>query len=176
MFPWSVVPTAGWPSEAAAATTSPIRDAPSSIEYSVWRCRWTNESVRAPPSGRPSTGPVDRVVDESHECDYPTAGRPRNARVGRSAGSATVGGDERDEHLVGGERAVAGPQLHLLRQCGIDERDRVARREHDVADPTGNASRRARSEQLLVEHLGARPHPRLRAQQVARGREEVARR
>jgi DNA polymerase-3 subunit alpha len=25
---------------AAAATTSPIREAPSSIEYSVWRCRW----------------------------------------------------------------------------------------------------------------------------------------
>src|SRR5438132_2819992 len=49
MLPWSVMPTAGCPSAAAAATTSPMRDAPSSIEYSVWRCRWTNESVRAPP-------------------------------------------------------------------------------------------------------------------------------
>ena len=26
MLPWSVMPTAGWPSAAAAATTSPIRD------------------------------------------------------------------------------------------------------------------------------------------------------
>ena len=40
MFPWSVIPRAGWPSAAAAATTSAMRAAPSSIEYSVctWRC------------------------------------------------------------------------------------------------------------------------------------------
>ena len=43
MFPWSVIPIAGWPSAAAAATTSPIRDAPSSIEYSVWTWRWVND-------------------------------------------------------------------------------------------------------------------------------------
>ena len=35
MLPWSVIPIAGWPSVTAAATTSPIRAAPSSIEYSV---------------------------------------------------------------------------------------------------------------------------------------------
>src|SRR5437773_4397359 len=40
-----------------------MREAPSSIEYSVWRCRWTNESVRAPPSDLSSTGPVDRPVE-----------------------------------------------------------------------------------------------------------------
>ena len=44
MLPWSVMPTAGWPSAAAAATTSPTRAAPSSIENSVCRCRWVNES------------------------------------------------------------------------------------------------------------------------------------
>ena len=40
MLPWSVIPMAGWPSAAAAPTTSAIRAAPSSIEYSVctWRC------------------------------------------------------------------------------------------------------------------------------------------
>ena len=43
MFPWSVMPIAGCPSAAAAATTSPMRDAPSSIEYSVWTCRWVND-------------------------------------------------------------------------------------------------------------------------------------
>src|ERR1700745_3323260 len=37
------MPTAGWPSATALATTSGIRAAPSSIEYSVWRCRWTND-------------------------------------------------------------------------------------------------------------------------------------
>src|SRR6266404_168431 len=57
------MPTAGCPSAAAAATTSLMREAPSSIEYSVWRCRWTNESVRAPPSDLSSTGPVDRPVE-----------------------------------------------------------------------------------------------------------------
>ena len=35
MLPWSVMPIAGWPSATAAATTSPIRAAPSSIENSV---------------------------------------------------------------------------------------------------------------------------------------------
>ena len=48
MFPWSVIPTAGCPSAAAVAITSATRAAPSSIEYSVWRCRWTNELATVP--------------------------------------------------------------------------------------------------------------------------------
>src|SRR5438552_128590 len=44
MFPWSVIPSAGCPSAAAAATTSSTRDAPSSIENSVWTCRWVKLS------------------------------------------------------------------------------------------------------------------------------------
>ena len=44
MLPWSVMPTAGWPSAAAAATTSSTRAAPSSIENSVCRWRWVKES------------------------------------------------------------------------------------------------------------------------------------
>ena len=40
MLPWSVMPMAGWPSATAAATTSSIRAAPSSIENSVWTWRW----------------------------------------------------------------------------------------------------------------------------------------
>ncbi len=43
MLPWSVMPSAGWPSAAAAATSSSTRAAPSSIEYSVWTCRWVND-------------------------------------------------------------------------------------------------------------------------------------
>src|SRR5256885_3868946 len=88
MLPWSVIPTAGWPSAAAAATTSPMRDAPSSIEYSVCRCRWTNDSAIALASATfvwalaPrsfSTAPGDRAVDELHHCDSITrqyAARP----------------------------------------------------------------------------------------------------
>ena len=44
MLPWSVMPMAGWPSAAAAATTSSIRAAPSSMEYSVWTWRWAKLS------------------------------------------------------------------------------------------------------------------------------------
>ena len=47
MLPWSVIPIAGWPSAAAAATTSSTRAAPSSIEYSVWTWRW----VKLSPTG-----------------------------------------------------------------------------------------------------------------------------
>ncbi len=62
MLPWSVIPIAGWPSFAAAATTSPIRDAPSSIEYSVCTWRWTNDLLTA------LWTPVDNLVDELHRC------------------------------------------------------------------------------------------------------------
>ena len=49
MLPWSVMPIAGWPSAAAAATTSPTRAAPSSIEYSVWTWRWVKRIAHAGP-------------------------------------------------------------------------------------------------------------------------------
>ena len=44
MLPWSVMPSAGWPSATALATSSSRRAAPSSIENSVWTWRWVNES------------------------------------------------------------------------------------------------------------------------------------
>ena len=47
MLPWSVIPIAGCPSAAAAATTSSTRAAPSSIEYSVCTWRWVKESPNA---------------------------------------------------------------------------------------------------------------------------------
>ena len=45
MFPWSVIATAGMPSSLARAASLAIFAAPSSIEYSVWTCRCTNESL-----------------------------------------------------------------------------------------------------------------------------------
>ena len=47
MLPWSVIPSAGWPSATAASTRSSTRAAPSSIENSVWVCRWVNDPVAA---------------------------------------------------------------------------------------------------------------------------------
>jgi len=47
MLPWSVMARAGWPSAFAAATASPTRAAPSSIENSVWLCRWTKDTSLA---------------------------------------------------------------------------------------------------------------------------------
>ena len=44
MLPWSVMPSAGWPSATALATSSSRRAAPSSIENSVWTWRCVNES------------------------------------------------------------------------------------------------------------------------------------
>ena len=52
MLPWSVMPSAGWPSATALATSSSRRAAPSSIENSVWTWRWVNES----PTSRPPAG------------------------------------------------------------------------------------------------------------------------
>src|SRR5580704_9860342 len=54
MFPWSVMPSAGWPSATAAATRSPTRAAPSNMENSVWVCRCVND--------RSDTGPPLVVV------------------------------------------------------------------------------------------------------------------
>src|SRR5687767_6698779 len=79
MLPWSVIPRAGWPSAAAAATTSSTRDAPSSIEYSV--CTWQWQKL-------PSTGPPQRSVHTlwtnytAGIRQYMTAAGPGSASVG----------------------------------------------------------------------------------------------
>jgi hypothetical protein len=43
-LPWSVIASAGMPISWQPLNRSPRRAAPSSIEYSVCTCRWTNES------------------------------------------------------------------------------------------------------------------------------------
>src|SRR5260221_95101 len=81
MLPWSVMPTAGWPSAAAAAMTSPIRAAPSSIENSVWRWRWTKESLIAFCA---CPQPVDNVVEND------TAVVPLSAEYGGGGGGVNA--------------------------------------------------------------------------------------
>ena len=56
MFPWSVMPNAGCPSPAAAATASVTRAAPSNMENSVWVWRWTNERFTWSGSNRFASG------------------------------------------------------------------------------------------------------------------------
>ena len=74
MLPWSVMPSAGWRSAAAAAMSSSSRDAPSSIEYSVWVWRWTKESATAPPVDR--LDEVWSTLGTKHTCVIRTlAGR-----------------------------------------------------------------------------------------------------
>ncbi len=62
MLPWSVIATAVIPSRAASANSRPTLAAPSSIEYSVCTCRWTNESDTAPPWKRGVTDKINRIA------------------------------------------------------------------------------------------------------------------
>jgi hypothetical protein len=52
MTPWSVIAQAGIPAAAAASNMSPTRLAPSSIEYSLWACRWTKLNANLPSGPR----------------------------------------------------------------------------------------------------------------------------
>ena len=66
MLPWSVMPTAGWPSAAAVATTSVI--AGRAVEHRVLgvQVEMHERLGQRPGALRSSTGPVHRPVDESH--------------------------------------------------------------------------------------------------------------
>ena len=114
MLPWSVMPMAGWPSAAAAPTTSPIRDAPSSIEYSVWTCRWVNDfatNYSAKRSVRLTPVRIARV-----KLVLSTLPAPRSRTAARSR-------DQRHEHLGGGQGAVRTDELALSGQGRIQETD-----------------------------------------------------
>ena len=146
MFPWSVMPTAGWPSAAAVATTSVIRAAPSSIEYSVCRWRCTNDLAqrRPPPRSTAVSRPVPQArcrqapVDESHACNSRpyAADRTRSASRRPSAAASAAG--------TCISAAVSEPwrraQLRLAGQRRVDEPDRLAGGEHDVADPAARSA------------------------------------
>src|SRR5215212_3362906 len=49
MTPWSVSPSAGWPSAAARSASALIFAAPSSSEYSEWTCRCAQAGVLTGP-------------------------------------------------------------------------------------------------------------------------------
>src|SRR5437773_1139805 len=117
MFPWSVMPTAGWPSAATAATTSPTREAPSSIEYSVCRCRWTNESRRHVAGG---VGAENAHVEQLRSRPHPRPIRYELARRRQQLAPPARGGVEISKAAVSRhrrrERAELGhvdPRLRL---------------------------------------------------------------
>ena len=88
MFPWSVMPRAGWPSATAAATKSPTRAAPSSMENSVWVCRCVNDRSDTGPPFATSCGTYSSVI------------RPGLSNLSRHA----EGGDDRFEAVPLGQR------------------------------------------------------------------------
>src|SRR5271163_152047 len=115
MFPWSVMPRAGWPSATAAATKSPTRAAPSSMENSVWVCRCVND--------RSDTGPPFATSCETYTCvihpgpsNLPAApsgratdAQPRHSEVGAGPPRLACRGQSALAHLL-----ELGPGGHLL--------------------------------------------------------------
>src|SRR3954454_15376108 len=148
MLPWSVIPTAGCPSAAAAATTSPIRDAPSSIEYSVWTCRWVNDFA--------TDAPQIRV--EFQRCNsrrpYPLA------RSASRLAPPSRRRHERDEHLGRRQRSVSPDELAFPGQGGVDEAHRLPCHERHVAQaPPARGGHRTGTEPTGVEHIVSRHDP-----------------
>src|SRR5947208_12182370 len=110
MLPWSVIPSAAWPSATALATRSSRRAAPSSIENSVWTWRCVNES---PTLGAASSA-FERWIANLHHCDSHPTTRPQDS--GSQVGARAIGHIDRTvRQLPAGTRHRAGRQLaHLL--------------------------------------------------------------
>src|SRR3954451_21063512 len=104
------MPTAGWPSAAAVATTSAMRAAPSSIENSVCRWRWTNDLANGALIHTSSTG----ACGESHGCSSTTLARA-------AGGPPSTSGHEWALDFSGGDRAVRADEVRLRGQRRIDE-------------------------------------------------------
>ena len=125
MLPWSVMPSAGCPSATAAATTSPILDAPSSMENSLCWCRWVKlapttlvlPNDRAViPGDSSAPGPPDRRPGALQVGPRPLGG------VARRLGTALLGGDHaRRQASLLGELLDLLAGGHLLgEQGGLD--------------------------------------------------------
>src|SRR5439155_23035787 len=65
-----------------------------------------------------------------------------------------------DEHLRRRERTVAAAQVDLAGVAGIEERDRVTRRDDDIAQPGDAVGREVATEPSLARRLRQRAHPR----------------
>src|ERR1700757_2406539 len=104
MFPWSVMPIAGISNRCASAIIGATFAAPSSIEYSVWLCRWTKEPEDEPLIGWPVY------------CRPPTPSRRVAERVSdrRSAGPKIPAQQPAIEHRIElpGYRPIVARRVH----------------------------------------------------------------
>ena len=105
MLPWSVIPSAGCPSAAAAATSSSTREAPSSIEYSVWTWRCVNESptTAAPFRGRTVSWRPVQAREASYNgvlCEGTTVSEVRPRPVATGLGRHLLTRHELAPHLL----------------------------------------------------------------------------
>ena len=182
MLPWSVMPTAGWPS--AAAVGDDVADPRRAVEHRVLGVqvevdeRLAAHAVPVPSHAgclrpqRLSTAPVDRPVENHTACNSPTLAhacgrrraRPRAATSGTSISAAV-------------SEPCAPMQLRLVGRSGRRTPTAVARREHDVADAAGTSpGTRVGTEPALVEQLLARGTPtRRRRASCSRRREQLGR-
>src|SRR5438067_687247 len=96
---------AGMPIRAASANRSFTRAAPSSIEYSVWTCRWVKLSGTSPPVSRHRVAQVGQVYAD-------LMGAP-----GLQRDLQQVDGGEAFQHLPVGDRPaprLGGHDRHAL--------------------------------------------------------------
>src|SRR5215212_8250533 len=133
MTPWSVSPSAGWPSAAARSASALIFAAPSSSEYSEWTCRCAQAGVLTgppkigarsdgaaalpAPSGECRSQPLRAVQPALQEGDRGAVPADHGTVAGRGRLAAEEVGERLGRHrhrgaralLRDGERVVARP-------------------------------------------------------------------
>ena len=91
MLPWSVMPIAGWPSAAAAATT--LADPGRAVEHRVLGVH-VEVGERLPATERPTLHARPQPVDELHRCEFRPGGphgcSAKDRRTGTSPGRSVL--------------------------------------------------------------------------------------
>ena len=152
MFPWSVMPSAGWPSSTAAWTRSSTRAAPSSIENSVWVWRCVNDRgaqlCRLPDGGDCRPPRVLHRLWTSYSCVIPTIAQCGRRRPGtaqrRGRPSRPCGRSQPGRVADGPYGARAGYRL-------VPDRPDQRALQVGAGPATGPARRRERPLAHLVE-------------------------
>src|SRR3954451_2638161 len=148
MTPWSVSPSAGWPSAAARSASALIFAAPSSSEYSEWTCRCAQAGVLTGPpkigarsdgaaalpavSGECRSQPLRAVQPALQEGDRGAVPADDGPVPGRSRLAAEKVAERLAGHRHGGVRAVLGRRGADPDAAAVADRDvprlrRVAR-------------------------------------------------
>src|SRR5215213_9980379 len=184
MTPWSVSPSAGWPSAAARSASALIFAAPSSSEYSEWTCRCAQAGVLTgppkigarsdgaaalpAPSGECRSQPLRAVQPALQEGDRGAVPADHGTVAGRARLAAEEVAERLRRHRHRGVRAALGrgaADLHAAAVADgeVPRRGRVARDllrdgERVVARPPGrdDVGEGAEDEPRLEPPAGAR--------------------